>query len=94
MRRLGKDSPRTTIDPLLRAICMNGDKAISVIAFRGDPPKAQVGTPLDAEAFVVWRVDAISIFFHGDLPTSIDLGVTPGAGVRVTAVWEQPDSPL
>ncbi len=92
-RRLGADSPRTTLDPTLRTICMNGDHAISVIAHRGGPSSAQVGTPLDAEAFVAWRVEGVSVFFHGDLPVSIELRCTPGAEVVATAEWGEHDLP-
>lgn len=83
-RHLGKDAPPTTISPALRSLCFAGEKAITVIGRSGEY-WGQLGTPLDPEAYSAWKVDAVSVYYHGELPPSLALGLGPAGSVTVEA---------
>lgn len=89
--KLGPDHPVTTLHPLLRTLCMQGEKALSMKAKRGQEPVAHFGSPPDPENWVAWRTDAISIFLFGDVPATVEMALGDAADVVVTVGWSDND---
>lgn len=89
--KLGADHPQTTIDPLLKTLCMQGEKALSIKASRGHEPVAHFGTPGDPERWKAWREDAISIFLLGEVPSKVSFALGPAADVVVEVEWGDED---
>jgi hypothetical protein len=80
--------PATTFSPDLLVLCHHGERAVTVAAGPGREPVAVLGSPFDPEAFVTWRADGIQVFFRGEAPTRLDLHLSAGAFVTVTATYD------
>lgn len=89
---LGRHGPETTIDPMLRSLCMSGEKALTLIS-RSGQVRAHFGTPLEPESYVAWRTSAISIFLHGDIPTRLNLKLGAAGTVIAKASWDVGEPP-
>lgn len=91
--KVGDRAPRTTIDPLLRVLCHQGEKAISVVVPEAGPPAAHFGTPADASGWLAWRVDGVSLYLSGPLPATVVLTLEGGGSVGVSCGWPSEDGP-
>ena len=80
--------PVTTFSSELVTLCHHGERAVTVAGGPGREPVAVLGSPFDPEAFVTWRADGIQIFFRGEAPTRLDLQLSAGAFVTVTATYD------
>lgn len=84
--------PETVLAPGLLALCHAGERAVTVFAGAG---MAALGSPMDPEAFVVWRANGVYVFLRGDVPTRLELWLDGTARVAVKASYdeESPDRP-
>ncbi len=85
---LTRPPPVTTFSSELATLCHHGERAVTVAAAPGREPVAVLGSPFDPEAFVTWRADGIQVFFRGEAPTRLDLHLSAGAFVTVTATYD------
>ncbi|HEY3240174.1 MAG TPA: hypothetical protein VGL92_11455 [Acidimicrobiia bacterium] len=80
--------PDTHLAPTLVALCHSGERAVTVFIRPGAAGLATFGSPVDPEAFVVWRVNGVYVFLRGEVPTRLELGLDGGAAVAVSASYE------
>jgi hypothetical protein len=80
--------PDTELDPGLVALCQSGERAVTVFARPGTVGLATLGSPVDAEAFVVWRANGVYVFLRGEVPARLELWLDATASVAVNAHYE------
>ncbi|MGH8990265.1 MAG: hypothetical protein ACRDZ7_01905 [Acidimicrobiia bacterium] len=79
--------PETHLAPMLVALCHSGERAVTVFVRPGAAGVAALGSPVDPEAFVVWRENGVYVFLRGEVPTRLELGLDGGAAVTVSATY-------
>jgi len=89
-RRLESDVPETVISPALGLVCRSGERAITVAARPDGQAVAALGSPSDPEAFLVWRVEGVYVFFRGPAPARLELGFDDAAGVAAVIDYDGP----
>ena len=80
--------PVTTVSSDLATLCHHGERAVTVAAGPDHQLVAVLGSPFDPEAFVTWRAEGIQVFFRGEAPARLDLGLSAGAFVTATAGYD------
>jgi len=81
--------PETRLAPGLLALCHAGERAVTVFARPGAAALAALGSPVDPEAFVVWRAGGVYVFLRGEVPTHLDLWLDDTAAVAVSAGYDE-----
>lgn len=81
--------PDTRLAPTLLALCQSGERAVTVFARPGAAGLATLGSPVDPEAFVVWRANGVYVFLRGEVPARLELWLDDTAAVAVSASYEQ-----
>lgn len=81
--------PDTHLAPGLAALCHAGERAVTVFARPGTAGMATLGSPVDPEAFVVWRADGVYVFLRGEVPTRLELWLDDTASVVVNASYDE-----
>ena len=81
--------PETHLAPTLLALCHSGERAVTVFVRPGAAGVAALGSPMDPEAFVVWRTSGVYVFLRGEVPARLELRLDRGAVVAVSADYEQ-----
>ncbi|HEV3364705.1 MAG TPA: hypothetical protein VG795_11325 [Acidimicrobiia bacterium] len=80
--------PVTTFSSDLATLCHHGERAVTVAGAADGGLVAALGSPFDPEAFVTWRAEGIQVFFRGEAPARLELGLSAGAFVTATAVYD------
>lgn len=86
------EPPDTHLAPGLAALCHAGERAVTVFARPGADGLATLGSPMDPEAFVVWRASGVSVFLRGEVPTRLELWLDDTAAVAVRATYDEASS--
>lgn len=81
--------PDTHLAPGLLAVCHAGERAVTVFARPGATGMATLGSPMDPEAFVVWRADGVYVFLRGEVPRRLELWLDDTAAVAVKAGYDE-----
>jgi hypothetical protein len=81
--------PDTHLAPGLLALCHGGERAVTVFTRPGAPGMATLGSPMDPEAFVVWRAGGVYVFLRGEVPTRLELWLDDTAAVAVRASYAE-----
>lgn len=79
--------PDTRLAPALLALCHAGERAVTVFARPGMDGPAALGSPVDPEAFVVWRANGVYVFLRGEVPARLELWLDDTAAVAVSATY-------
>ncbi|MGH9042719.1 MAG: hypothetical protein ACRDZ3_21100 [Acidimicrobiia bacterium] len=77
--------PETHLAPGLLALCHSGERAVSVFLRPDGDAYAALGSPMDPEAYAVFRTDGVYVFLRGDVPATLDLRLEAGGTVAVRA---------
>lgn len=77
--------PDTRLAPNLVALCHGGERAVTVFLRSDGGAFAALGSPMDAEAYTVYRTEGVYVFLRGDVPATLELGLEAGGTVTVRA---------
>lgn len=91
--RLEGAPPATRLSPGLAALCHSGERAVTVFCRPGAEGHATLGSPMDPEAFTVWRADGVYVFLRGEVPEALELWLDATARVAVAARYREEGTP-